>query len=191
MVALPRRLDECGRSVLGVPLERNMCILWLPRPRPNSGSCNSSRVLEGCADTVESSDRSSMCELPRAMGQGHDLLPKSSSHSICSRCPSCNYEASERANQTQNWKKSLPDLRDLTRNARTGWRKSKGGVIVDKGVKIEIEIDRYHRTVEKIVRGLFYLKSGTPVPLDYDVRVYPGNEFWDDSGFQIVSAAIA
>lgn len=80
--------------------------------------------------------------------------------------------------------KSRPDFLDLTRNAVSGWRQSKSGLLTEKGVKIEFDLARFQRTPEKIVRGLFFLRNTVPVPEDYVVRIFPGDDFWDDAGFK-------
>lgn len=79
--------------------------------------------------------------------------------------------------------KSRPDLLDISRDAVPAWKRSKSGLYLERGVKIAIDIPRFQRTPEKIIRGLFYLRNAVPVPSDYDVRVVPGNDFWDDAGF--------
>lgn len=80
-------------------------------------------------------------------------------------------------------RESWPDYRDLTRNAVFGWKQSPTGLLTEPGVRIEIDMNRFLRTPEKIIRGLFFLRNGRPVPEDYDVRIYHGNRFWEESGF--------
>ena len=78
---------------------------------------------------------------------------------------------------------SRPDCLDLTRNAISGWRTSNSGLVAERGVQIDINLPRFLRTPEKIIRGLFFLRNAIPVPPDYVVHVFPGNEFLDDPGF--------
>jgi hypothetical protein len=82
--------------------------------------------------------------------------------------------------------KSRPDLLDISRNAVPAWKQSKSGLYVERGVNIDIDIPRFQRTPEKIIRGLFYFRNAVPVPSDYDVCIFPGNDFWDDEGFKNV-----
>ena len=81
-------------------------------------------------------------------------------------------------------KHSRPDFTDLTRNATPVWRQSQAGFYIERGVKIEIDMARFQRTPEKIVRGLFFMRNQIVLPDDYEVRVFPNNSFWDDMGFQ-------
>lgn len=80
--------------------------------------------------------------------------------------------------------KSAPDLFDLTRNAVRAWKQSESGLLVEPRVRIDIDLKRLLRTPEKIIRGFFFVRNGIPLPSSYDVRVFPGNGFWSDAGFQ-------
>jgi len=54
----------------------------------------------------------------------------------------------------------------------------------------QVDVSRFSRSIEKIVRGLFFRKSGCPLPRGYRVAVFLGNEFWSDRGFQNLLAAM-
>jgi hypothetical protein len=78
----------------------------------------------------------------------------------------------------------------LFRNPRVVPRKSPGGIITSFGLGFEIDQPRFAMLPEKIVRGLFFHKSGIPLAVSHVVRVLPGNEFWTDEGFQNLLAAM-
>ncbi len=75
-------------------------------------------------------------------------------------------------------------MRDFFRNVRRMERKTDAGVIVGTGWAFDIDMTRFNRIVEKIVRGLFYFKSGIPLPKTYEVVIFPGNGFWKLPDFQ-------
>jgi len=54
------------------------------------------------------------------------------------------------------------------------------------GGSFELDLARFSRCVEKTVRGLFYCKSQRHLAPEIAVRVFPGNGFWQDHGFQNV-----
>ena len=85
---------------------------------------------------------------------------------------------------------SKPDLKDLTRNATVAWKQTISGIYNERGVRIEIDLARFQRTPEKIIRGLFYLRNGIVLPPDYVARIVPENSFWNDAGFNNLLATM-
>ncbi len=79
--------------------------------------------------------------------------------------------------------RSRSDFFDLSRNAASAWKRTKSGLYVERSVRIEIDTARFQRTPEKIIRGLFFFRNARPVPAEYEVRVYLGNDFFNDPGF--------
>ena len=78
----------------------------------------------------------------------------------------------------------------LFRNTRQLPRTSPNGIITGYGLGFEIDWPRFAMIPEKLVRGLFFHKSGVPMADTHVVRVFPGNQFWDDEGFQNLLAAM-
>jgi len=72
------------------------------------------------------------------------------------------------------------------RNLRLLPRMSPGGLFRGYGAAFQLDLDRFAKIPEKIVRGLFYHKSQVPLSKEHAVRVFPGNEFLADQGFQNV-----
>lgn len=58
------------------------------------------------------------------------------------------------------------------------------GLFIGRGFSFQVDLPRVQRCVEKTVRGLFFRKSQRPLDSGYSVRVFPGNGFWQDAGFQ-------
>jgi len=75
-------------------------------------------------------------------------------------------------------------MRDFFRNFRRVERKTDAGIIVGTGWGFDIDMMRFNRMVEKIVRGLFYFKSGIPLPKTHEVGIFAGNDFWKLPDFQ-------
>jgi hypothetical protein len=73
---------------------------------------------------------------------------------------------------------------DFFRNVRQVEIRNQSGLILGYRAAFEIDLSRFSRSIEKIVRGLFYRKSCYPLPIGYRVTVSRGNEFWNDAGFQ-------
>jgi hypothetical protein len=73
--------------------------------------------------------------------------------------------------------------KELSRNGRIAPITSKGGIIVGTGFQIEIDMPRFNRIIEKIIRGIYFFKSQKILPSEYQVDVYPGNGFWDKPDF--------
>ena len=82
--------------------------------------------------------------------------------------------------------RSKPDLEDLTRNSSVAWKRTECGIYTERGVKIDFVVERFNRTPEKIVRGLFYLRNKIVLPSEYEARIFPGNTFLNDAGFKNV-----
>jgi hypothetical protein len=80
---------------------------------------------------------------------------------------------------------SRSDMADMTRNIRPGFQRLHNGVL-HSTVRIDLDAERFDRTPEKIIRGFFFMRNRKPLPSDYEVRVYPGNDFWNDKGFMCV-----
>jgi hypothetical protein len=75
-------------------------------------------------------------------------------------------------------------MRDCFHNFRRMERKTDAGIIVGTGWAFDIDMTRFNRIVEKIVRGFFYFKSGIPLPKTHEVVIFPGNGFWKLPDFQ-------
>jgi hypothetical protein len=75
------------------------------------------------------------------------------------------------------------DYADITRNAVRGFHRF-GTSMLEPSVRIDIDSQRFDRTPEKIVRGLFFFRNGVPVPRNYEVRIFPGSGFWQAPEFQ-------
>ncbi len=93
-----------------------------------------------------------------------------------------------------------PVIRSLQRNPKTVAaffrdprilpRSSPGGIVTGYGLAFQIDMERFNRIPEKIVRGLFYYKSHHPLPSTHGVKVFPGNQSWDDDSFQNLLAVM-
>lgn len=81
-------------------------------------------------------------------------------------------------------------IADFFRGLHVAPRTTPSGLIVGAGTAFQIDLNRLHRVPEKIVRGIYYFKSGTRLPADHVVRVFPGNEFWQDTGCQNLIASM-
>jgi hypothetical protein len=75
-------------------------------------------------------------------------------------------------------------MRDFFRNFRQVERKTDAGIIIGTEWGFDIDMTRFNRMVEKIVRGLFYFKSGIPLPKTCEVVIFTGNDFWKLPDFQ-------
>lgn len=69
---------------------------------------------------------------------------------------------------------------ELFRRYRLLPRRTPSGIITGFAPGFAIDLGRINRVVEKIVRGIYYAKSGTRLPPEYEVGVYEGNGFWED-----------
>ena len=56
-------------------------------------------------------------------------------------------------------------------------------MILGSRLGFDIDMRRFNKPIKKIVRGLFFKKSKTPLPGTYRVDVFPGNDFWSSPGF--------
>ncbi len=79
---------------------------------------------------------------------------------------------------------------DFFRNNRRAEIRNRSGLILGFRTAFEIDVSRFSRSIEKIVRGLFYQKSRYALPSAYRVAVARGNEFWSNDGFQKIHAAM-
>jgi hypothetical protein len=73
---------------------------------------------------------------------------------------------------------------DLTRGFGLRPKVTPSGLFVGWDLGFELDLARFSRGVEKTVRGLFCYKSQRPLPAGVAVRVFQGNGFWQDQGFQ-------
>lgn len=78
----------------------------------------------------------------------------------------------------------------LFRNPQVLPRKSPAGIITGYGLGFQIDWKRFFKVPEKIVRGLFFQKLRVSLPKTHAVRVFPGNQFWADEGFQNLMATM-
>ena len=69
-------------------------------------------------------------------------------------------------------------------------RASSGGLFTGYDLAFQLDWERFATVPEKIVRGLFYHKSRVPLSDQHAVRVFPGNGFWADQGFQNLLATM-
>jgi hypothetical protein len=80
---------------------------------------------------------------------------------------------------------------ELTRGFGRRPRVMPSGLFAGWGWSFELDLPRFSRGVEKTVRGLFAYKTGRPLASEYTVRVFPGNSFWQDLGFQNLLAKMS
>jgi hypothetical protein len=80
---------------------------------------------------------------------------------------------------------------DLTRGFGRRPQVTPSGLFAGWGLSFELDLARFSRGVEKTVRGLFYYKSRRPLGPGVAVRVFPGNGFWRDQGFQNLLAEMS
>lgn len=73
---------------------------------------------------------------------------------------------------------------ELTRGLGLRPQCTPSGLFAGWSLGFELNLQRFSRVVEKTVRGLFAYKSARPLAPEYAVRVFPGNGFWQDEGFQ-------
>ncbi len=71
---------------------------------------------------------------------------------------------------------------EVTRGQRCTYKTTPSGLIVGEGLSFQIDLSRIHRVVEKIIRGIYYHKEKARFPANHEVRVFPGNRFWQDQG---------
>ena len=74
--------------------------------------------------------------------------------------------------------------RELTRGFGRRPQFTPSGLFAGWAWSFEVDLPRLTRVIEKTVRGLFFCKGQRPLAPGYVVRVYPGNGFWQDEGFQ-------
>jgi hypothetical protein len=86
--------------------------------------------------------------------------------------------------------RSGPARRDFFRNVQQFEIRNRSGLILGYRSGFELDVSRFSRSIEKIVRALFYLKSKFALHSDYQVLVARGNDFWNDAGFQNILAAM-
>lgn len=88
-----------------------------------------------------------------------------------------------------------PVTRSLERNPRSAWALTRnmrlaprmlGAILSGYSWGFDVDVPRFQAVPNKIVRGLFFHKSGTPLAGSHDVEVFRGNGFWQDEGFQNV-----
>jgi hypothetical protein len=79
---------------------------------------------------------------------------------------------------------------DLTRGFGLRTRVTPSGLFAGWGWSFTLDLARFSRGVEKTVRGLFAYKSGRRLAPQCAVRVFPGNGFWQDTGFQNLLAVM-
>jgi hypothetical protein len=79
-------------------------------------------------------------------------------------------------------------MSDFFRNARVVEQRHQSGLILGSRVAFTLDVSRFARSIEKIVRGLFYCKSDDTLASGYKVFVVTSNEFWRDRGFQNILA---
>jgi hypothetical protein len=77
------------------------------------------------------------------------------------------------------------------RNPRRLPRVSPNGLFTGYGLGFDVDWGRFATIPEKIVRGLFFYKSRVPLAATHAVKVFPGNEFWSDNGFQNLLASMS
>lgn len=73
--------------------------------------------------------------------------------------------------------------RQVVASAQSGWRTEPSGLVTGRGVRVAFDGSRFNKSIEKIVRGIFYGKSGVPLPTTHEVKVFSGNGFWTVPAF--------
>jgi hypothetical protein len=79
---------------------------------------------------------------------------------------------------------------EIFRGLRVVPRTTPSGLIVGAGPAFQIDLNRIHHVIEKIIRGIYFYKSETRFPVDHEIRVFPGNQFWQDEGCQNLIASM-
>jgi hypothetical protein len=80
--------------------------------------------------------------------------------------------------------RSHPARADFCRNVQQVEIRNQAGIILGYRTAFSLDVSRFSRSIEKIVRGLFYRKAGFALLAGYRVEVVRGNSFWVDDGFQ-------
>ena len=91
---------------------------------------------------------------------------------------------------TRSLDRSRAARMDFFRNVRQFEIRNRSGLILGYRTAFEMDVSRFSRSIEKIVRGLFYLKSRNALPTGYRVVVARGNAFWNDKGFNNLLGAM-
>lgn len=81
-------------------------------------------------------------------------------------------------------------VNDFFRGLRAVPKTTPSGLIVGAAPAFQIDLCRIHRVVEKIVRRMYFFKSGSRLPPNHEVRVFPGNAFWHDEGCRNLIASM-
>ena len=76
-----------------------------------------------------------------------------------------------------------PFVRNALRFAKPARRRSPGGIDVGDGVSLPFDQARFRRVIDKIVRGLFFVKSKRPLSPTHEVKMWLGNSFWNEPAF--------
>jgi len=80
---------------------------------------------------------------------------------------------------------------ELFRGYRLLPRTTPSGIVTEVSPGFQIHLGRINRVIEKIVRGIYYYKSGSKLPAEYGVGVYEGNGFWEDEQTQALITAMS
>lgn len=91
----------------------------------------------------------------------------------------------------RNLKKSKRAASELLKGLRLLPRMTPSGIMTGAGLGFQIDIVRINRVIEKIVRGIYYHKSRKRFPATHEVRVFVGNGFWEQEGFQHLFATMS
>ena len=85
---------------------------------------------------------------------------------------------------SRSLKRSRKAVDELFAGLHVAARFTKSGIFIGTDSKIELDLPRFNRIIEKIIRGIYFLKSQKPFPSTHEICVFPGNGFWNDEGFQ-------
>lgn len=74
----------------------------------------------------------------------------------------------------------------LINNAEFAWRQADCNEVVVPGVRVPFDQACFEVSIKKIVRGLFFAKSGFALPLTHEVQVFTGSGFYGTPQFAAI-----
>lgn len=73
---------------------------------------------------------------------------------------------------------------DVTRDLRFVPVVNDNGIVVGTGIQSEVDIPRFSRIAEKIIRGIYFHKSGKAFPATHEIRIFPPKAFAGMPGYE-------
>lgn len=73
---------------------------------------------------------------------------------------------------------------DVTRDLQFVPVVNDNGIVVGTGIQSEVDIPRFSRVAEKIVRGIYFYKSDKAFPATHEIRIFPPNAFAGMAGYE-------